>query len=112
MRKNPNGGHAPPIGVRICGWGAGVVLLAGWQTERMVACPTLETDRLILRPFRDDDLVDHFAMMDSPEVRPALRIPDGAGLPEAFNAMASVFGQWELRGTCLLYTSPSPRDRG
>ncbi|MDP7649944.1 MAG: GNAT family N-acetyltransferase [Candidatus Thalassarchaeaceae archaeon] len=79
--------------------GAGVALLAGWQTERMVACPTLETDRLILRPFRDDDLADQFAMMDSPEVRAALRIPDGAGLPEAFNAMASVLGQWELRGT-------------
>jgi len=41
--------------------GAGVALLAGWQTERMVACPTLETDRLVLRPFQDDDLADQFA---------------------------------------------------
>ena len=68
---------------------------------RMGACPTIETDRLVLRPFRDDDLADYFAMEDSPEVRAALRIPDGAGLPEAFNAMAVWLGQWELRGTQL-----------
>ena len=65
----------------------------------MVACPTLDTERLILRPFRDDDLADYFAMEDSSEVRAALRIPDGAGLPEAFNAMAAWLGQWELRQT-------------
>ena len=65
----------------------------------MVACPTLDTERLILRPFRDDDLADYFAMEDSPEVRAALRIPDGAGSPEAFNAMAAWLGQWELRQT-------------
>ena len=86
-------------GVRTYERGAGVVLLAGWQTERMVVCPTLETDRLVLRPFRDDDLADYFAMMDSPEVRTAMRIPDGAGMPEAFDAMAAWLGQWALRGT-------------
>ena len=32
------------------------------------ACPTLETDRLVLRPFRDDDVDDYFAVLDSPEV--------------------------------------------
>ena len=89
----------PPIGVRTCEWGAGVALPVGWQTQRMVACPTLETERLVLRPFRDDDLADYFAMMDSPEVRTAMRVPDGAGLPEAFDAMAAWLGQWELRGT-------------
>ena len=65
----------------------------------MVACPTLETERLVLRPFRDDDLADYFTMMDSPEVRTAMRVPEGAGLPEAFDAMAGWLGQWELRGT-------------
>jgi len=63
-----------------------------------VACPTLETERLVLRPFRDDDLVDYFAMMDSPEVRAALRIPDEQGLYEAFDDMAAWLGKWELRG--------------
>ena len=48
-------------------------------------CPALETDRLVLCPFRDDDLADYFAMMDSPEVRTAMRIPDDAEMPEAFN---------------------------
>ena len=62
-------GHAPPIGVRTCEWGAGVALPVGWQTQRMVACPTLETERLVLRPFRDDDVDDYFAVLDSPEVR-------------------------------------------
>ena len=33
------------------------------------ACPTLETERLVLRPFRDDDVDDYFAVLDSPEVR-------------------------------------------
>ena len=65
----------------------------------MGACPTIETDRLVLHPFQDADLADYFAIQDRPEVRAALRIPDGAGLPEAFNAMAAWLGQWELRGT-------------
>ena len=65
----------------------------------MAASPTLETERLVSRPFRDDDLVDYFAMMDSPEVRTAMRIPDDAGMPEAFDAMAAWLGQWALRGT-------------
>lgn len=32
----------------------------------MTACPTLETERLIMRPFRDDDLNSYAAMMDTP----------------------------------------------
>jgi len=94
--------HRPQLafgGGRTYERGAGVALSAGWQTQPMVACLTLETERLVLRPFRDDDLADYFAIQDRPEVRAALRIPDGAGLPEAFNAMAAWLGQWELRGT-------------
>ena len=45
----------------------------------MTACPTLETERLIMRPFRDDDLNSYAAMMDTPELRESLRIPDGKG---------------------------------
>ena len=40
------------------------------------ACPTLETDRLVLRPFRDDDVDDYFAVLDSPEVRRWLHLPE------------------------------------
>ena len=35
----------------------------------MTACPTLETERLIMRQFRDDDLNSYAAMMDTPELR-------------------------------------------
>ena len=77
----------------------GVALPIGWQTQRMVACPTLETERLVLRPFRDDDLSDYFAMEDTPEVRSGLRTSDDFGMPDAFRKMAAWLGQWELRGT-------------
>jgi len=51
----------------------------------MVACPTLETERLVLRPFRDDDLADYFAMEDSPEVRAGLGTSDESGSPTHFS---------------------------
>jgi len=65
----------------------------------MTSCPTLETERLILRPFRDDDLSDYSTMMDTPELRKSLRIPNNEGKTEAWTAMAWWRGQWELRGT-------------
>ena len=64
-----------------------------------MACPTLETERLLLRPFRDDDLADYFAMEDSPEVRAGLGTSDEFRKPDAFLKMAAWLGQWELRGT-------------
>ena len=65
----------------------------------MSACPTLETENLLLRPFNDVDIHDFSSMRDSREVRTALRISDDGGLSEAFNVMAAWLGQWELRGT-------------
>ncbi len=65
----------------------------------MSACPTLETENLILRPFKDGDVHDFFSMMDSREVRDALHVPDDYGPSEAFKDMAAWLGQWELRGT-------------
>ena len=65
----------------------------------MTVCPTLETERLIMRPFRDDDLNSYAAMMDTPELRKSLRIPDSKGKTEAWFEMARWRGQWELRGT-------------
>ena len=65
----------------------------------MTACPTLETKRLILRPFCDEDLNSYFEMMDTPELREHLRIPDEKGISEAWLEMAWWLGQWELRGT-------------
>ena len=65
----------------------------------MGACPTIETDRLVLRPFRDDDLDDYFAMMDTPEVRRWLHLSDKFDRDAAWAQMAGLVGQWTLRGT-------------
>ena len=42
----------------------------------MSECPTLETDRLRLRPFVDDDVEAYFALYDTPEVRRSLHVAD------------------------------------
>ena len=42
----------------------------------MTSCPTLTTDRLVLRPFRSEDHEPLFAAMTTPEVRASLHVPD------------------------------------
>ncbi len=63
------------------------------------ACPTLTTERLILRPFEESDLDAYTAIVTSPEVRAALHLPDGFSRADAWTGMAKWLGQWELRGT-------------
>ena len=65
----------------------------------MSACPTLETENLILRPFKDDDVDDYFGVLDSPEVRRWLHISESLDRSDAWQQMAWFVGQWELRGT-------------
>lgn len=65
----------------------------------MTRCPTLETERLVLRPFREDDLDAYTAVLQTPEVRRALYLPDDIGREQAWQQMAMWLGQWELRGT-------------
>jgi RimJ/RimL family protein N-acetyltransferase len=65
----------------------------------MTACPTLSTDRLVLRPFRDDDLEPFTEVLRTEAVRAALNIPADVGPARAFNEMVAWLGQWELRGT-------------
>ena len=65
----------------------------------MSACPTLETKNLILRPFKDEDVDDYFGVLDSPEVRRWLHIPESLDRSDAWQQMAWFVGQWELRGT-------------
>ncbi len=62
-------------------------------------CPTLETERLVMRPFRDSDLDDYAAMLTTDEVRAALHLPDDLGADQAWESMAVFLGQWALRGT-------------
>ena len=65
----------------------------------MSACPTLETENLILRPFKDEDVDDYVGVLDSPEVRRWLHIPESLDRSDAWQQMAWFVGQWELRGT-------------
>ena len=65
----------------------------------MGGCPTVETERLILRPFREDDVDAYGDMLQTPEVRASLHLPDDVGREQAWSAMAAWLGQWELRGT-------------
>ena len=65
----------------------------------MVACPTLETERLVLRPLKDDDVDDYFAVLDSPEVRRWLHLPESLDRSDAWQQIAGFLGQWVLRGT-------------
>ncbi len=65
----------------------------------MGACPTLVTERLVLRPFRDDDLDAFTALMTAPEVRHGLHLSDDYSRSDAWCAMALWLGQWELRGS-------------
>jgi RimJ/RimL family protein N-acetyltransferase len=63
------------------------------------ACPTVETERLILRPFVEGDVDAYAEMLQTPEVRASLHLPDDVGREQAWSGIASWLGQWELRGT-------------
>lgn len=65
----------------------------------MTACPTLVTEHLILRPFEESDLDAYLAVLQTPEVRQALHLPDHVSRFDAWSGMAHWRGQWELRGS-------------
>jgi RimJ/RimL family protein N-acetyltransferase len=62
------------------------------------AHPTLQTDRLLLRTFRDDDLDEYAAIAADPDVMRYL----GDGTPltreDAWRQIAWILGHWQLRG--------------
>jgi RimJ/RimL family protein N-acetyltransferase len=63
------------------------------------ACPSIETERLILRPFREDDVDAYTALLQTPQVRASLHLPDDTSRYDAWLGIARWLGQWELRGT-------------
>ncbi len=65
----------------------------------MSHCPILETDRLVMRPFREADAAPFLNMMTTPEVRASLRLPDDLDRRRIWDGMASMLGQWELRNS-------------
>ncbi len=65
----------------------------------MTACPTLLTERLVLRPFEESDLDAYTELLRTPEVRHSLRIAGEVSASDAWLGMAQWRGQWELRGS-------------
>lgn len=64
-----------------------------------MTAPTIETARLVLRPWRESDLDDYTALLTTEQVRAALHLPDTTSRRDAWNQMALWTGQWELRGS-------------
>ena len=64
-----------------------------------VDIPTLETERLRLRPFRDDDLDDYAELCADPEVTRWLPIGRPVRREAAWRVMALYVGHWLLRGS-------------
>lgn len=60
--------------------------------------PVLETARLRLRSFRDEDLDDYAALCADPEVMRYLGTGQTLGRAEAWRQMAFILGHWRLRG--------------
>jgi len=52
-----------------------------------------------MRPFRESDLDAYTAILQTPEVRSWLLLPDDVGSEYAWDGMARWNGQWALRGT-------------
>ncbi len=61
--------------------------------------PTLETDRLILRSFRADDIEAYAAMVGNTDVSQHLSLSgEPMGRLEAWRSLAMTLGHWQLRG--------------
>lgn len=59
---------------------------------------TLETERLILRMFREDDLEAYAEICADPDVMRYLGEGKTLTRPEAWRQMAMILGHWRLRG--------------
>jgi RimJ/RimL family protein N-acetyltransferase len=62
------------------------------------AIVTLTTARLLLRPFRQDDVEAYAAMCADPEVMRYLGLSGVLTREDAWRQMAMLLGHWELRG--------------
>lgn len=65
----------------------------------MFECPTVETERLILRPLAEDDLDRYLEIHTTAEVRASLHLPDTFDRFDAWHQIAVWRGQWALRNS-------------
>ncbi len=65
----------------------------------MYVCPTIETERLILRPFAERDLDRYLEIHTTPEVRASLHIIPEFDRSHAWRSIAMWRGQWALRNS-------------
>lgn len=63
-----------------------------------LAIPTLETERLTLRPFREDDVAAFFELSQDPDVVRYVGDRKVPTLQEAWRGVAAWIGHWALRG--------------
>lgn len=59
---------------------------------------SLETERLLLRPFRDNDHEPYAAMCADEEVMRYIGTGVTLSAPDAWRSMAGILGHWQLRG--------------
>jgi RimJ/RimL family protein N-acetyltransferase len=64
----------------------------------VIQIPTLTTDRLTLRPFRDDDLDAYAQMCADPEVMRYIGEGKTMSRAETWRLIAFYVGHWQLRG--------------
>ena len=69
--------------------------------SQLTSAPTLETERLLLRGFREDDLPDHAAILGDPIVMKHFG-GQGLGREDAFRRLLGGIGLWQVQGTGLL----------
>ncbi len=65
----------------------------------MYLCPTVETERLILRPFTEADIDRYADIHNDPQVRSSLHIEEPLSRDEAWKHLALWTGQWGLRNS-------------
>jgi RimJ/RimL family protein N-acetyltransferase len=63
-----------------------------------VIVPEIQTERLVMRGFGDDDLDEWAAICADPEVTRWVGDDDGLSREDAWRRMAYLIGHWELRG--------------
>lgn len=69
--------------------------------SRLTSAPTLETERLVLRGFREEDLGDHAAILSDPVV---MKHFGGHlfGREDSFRRLLGGIGLWQVQGVGLL----------